>query len=61
MPVEGNGGTGGTRVEYDAVETGADWFDRHAGSMKDIPEEEWQEFLRACRDAGEDGPGELRP
>jgi len=32
----------------------ADWLHRVSGSMKEIPEEEWQEFLRYSREAREE-------
>jgi hypothetical protein len=49
-----NGPTTETRVEYDTVETGADWYERTSGSMKDIPEADYQEFLEHCRMAREE-------
>jgi hypothetical protein len=45
-PGEDNG-SAGTRVEYDTIETAADWFDKHSGSLKDLPGAE--EFLEECR------------
>jgi hypothetical protein len=48
-----NGGLKETRVERVAVETGADWIERHAGSMKDVPDAVYEEFLEYCRQARE--------
>ena len=56
VPVDVDGGNGSTetRVEYDTIETAADWFEKHSGSMKDVPEAEYQEFLECCRLAREE-------
>jgi hypothetical protein len=46
-----NGPTSETRVEYDTVETGADWVDRISGTFKDDPDfEEFMEHSRAARE-----------
>jgi hypothetical protein len=43
----GNGSSAETRLEYDTVETAADWFEKHSGSMKGLPGAE--EFMEECR------------
>ena len=56
-----NGGLEETRVERVAVETAADWLDRHAGSFKDDPDfERFVEYGRAFRhsDRPEDADAE---
>jgi hypothetical protein len=43
-----NGPTRETRVEYDTVETGADWLDRISGTFKDDPD--FEEMVRYGRE-----------
>jgi hypothetical protein len=57
VPADGDGANGttkGTRVEYDTVETGADWLERHSGSMKDVPDSVYDGFLEYSRLAREE-------
>jgi rubredoxin len=55
VTAETNGGAGEACVELVAVETGADWLERHSGSMKDVPDLVYREFLEHCRQAREEG------
>jgi hypothetical protein len=56
VPADAAGANGEkeTRVEYDTVETAADWLERTSGSMKDIPDSVYEEFLEYCRAAREE-------
>jgi hypothetical protein len=43
-------GNGATRVEYDTVETGADWLARFASAREGIPDEDLEEMNRLGRE-----------
>ena len=43
------------------VPAGTNWVERVAGSLEDIPEEDYQQFLECCRTVREgDGAGDLQ-
>lgn len=46
-----NGNSRESRVELVASESGADWFERTSGSMEDVPDSNYQEFLECARKA----------
>lgn len=48
VPAGANGGPHETRVEYDTVETGADWAERIGGTFKDDPD--FEEMVRLGRE-----------